>query len=90
MLYANDETLMNAIFTDCEICEYKLRSTRFFVEKTKIPAFIGRVTIKIRGTQDFTRLVNMLLRFGEFSGTGIKTSMGMGAYKIITGGVTDG
>lgn len=40
---------------------------------------MGKITIKIRGTQTMTNFANMLFKFGNYSGVGIKTSIGMGA-----------
>lgn len=78
-----DESLMNAIDEQIQITDYRLQSTRFYLEKTRIPSFIGRITLKINGASEFIRLMNMLLHFAEFSGVGIKTAIGMGACKIV-------
>lgn len=37
----------------------------------------------IKGPETMARYVRMLAKFGEFSGVGIKTGMGMGAMKYI-------
>lgn len=66
-----------------EIANYSLRSTNFYLEHTKIPSFIGRITLKITGPQQFVNLMHLLVRIGEYSGVGIKTAMGMGAVEII-------
>ena len=52
------------------------------MEKVKIPAFIGKITIKLTGTKTMTNFANMLFEFGEYSGIGIKTSLGMGCIKL--------
>ena len=49
----------------------------------RIPAFVGTMTIGLRGPEMATGLVRMLLRFGEYAGVGIKTSMGMGGFKCL-------
>lgn len=66
-----------------EIIKYSLKSTFFYLESIKIPAFVGTVTLKIGGPQQLVNLIHLLLRFGEFSGVGIKCAMGMGAIKIL-------
>jgi CRISPR/Cas system endoribonuclease Cas6 (RAMP superfamily) len=43
---------------------------------------LGRVTIKIKGASTLKAYIKMLLTFGEFSGVGIKTSMGIGGLEI--------
>lgn len=65
------------------VTRYNLKSTMFFLEGTKIPSFVGEITLKINGPQQLVNLVHLLLMFGEYSGIGIKTAIGMGAIKII-------
>jgi CRISPR-associated endoribonuclease Cas6 len=63
------------------ISSYNLRSSYFeniSSSGVKIPAFIGSMTINVKGPQALTGLVCMLLRFAEYAGIGIKTAMGMG------------
>lgn len=57
---------------------YNLRSTVFHLEGVRIPSFKGTVTIKLNGPQMFINLMHMLAVFGEYSGVGIKASIGMG------------
>jgi len=61
-----------------EITMYKLRSTYFHLDGTKIPSFIGDITITIKGPSQLVNLANLLLKFGTYSGVGIKTGIGMG------------
>ena len=78
----NEETL-EQLTEASEITAYSLHSVRFFVEGVKIPAFMGRVTISIHGNQTMQNFARLLLRFGEYSGIGIKTAMGMGAMRLM-------
>lgn len=66
-----------------QIINYSLHSTHFYLEQTKIPSFMGRITLKITGPQQFVNLVHLLAHIGEYSGIGMKTAMGMGAVEII-------
>ena len=66
-----------------DIIKYSLHSTYFYLEGIKIPAFLGTVTFKINGPQQMVNLIHMLLRFGEYSGVGIKCAMGMGAICLV-------
>lgn len=61
-----------------EITMYKLRSTYFHLDGTKMPSFIGDITITIKGPSQLVNLANLLLKFGTYSGVGIKTGIGMG------------
>lgn len=76
------ENLLEELEQHIQIIQYHLRSTFFYVESVKIPAFIGWIKIKINGPQAMVNLVNFLLAYSEFSGIGVKCGMGMGACKI--------
>lgn len=68
------------------ILSYNLRS-RYFDHvaggQNRVPAFVGTMTLGLRGPQMTMGLARMLLRFGEYSGVGIKTSMGMGGFRCL-------
>jgi CRISPR-associated endoribonuclease Cas6 len=49
----------------------------------RIPAFMGTMTLGLRGNTMTTGLARMLLKFGEYAGVGIKTSMGMGGIQCL-------
>ena len=66
-----------------QITGYRLRSTSFSMEHTRIPSFLGEVTVRVHGPQQMANLARMLVKFGEFSGVGIKTGMGMGAIQLL-------
>lgn len=68
------------------ITSYNLRSRYFprtMGKADKIPAFMGYLTLYVSGPQSLRGLVAMLLSFGEASGLGIKTSMGMGGMQLL-------
>lgn len=78
-----DTDTINFIEAQTRISSYKLRSV--YVSPSgkgaKIPAFMGSITVDTRGPQLLRGMIHMLLSFGEYSGIGIKTSMGMGAVR---------
>lgn len=78
-----DEALNELIVKNTDIIGYSLHTVKYMISGVNIPSAIGRVTLKISGAPEFIRLINMLLDYGEYSGVGIKASMGMGAYRII-------
>lgn len=61
-----------------KIVRYDLKSVSFALEGIKIPAFVGKITIEMRGTKTMANFAKMLFEFGKYSGVGIKTSLGMG------------
>ena len=79
-----DEEALEQLCENTEIVRYDLKSGYFYMEGVKIPSFIGKITIKMTGTQTMTDFADLLLRFGTYSGVGIKASLGMGAYRIIS------
>ena len=77
------EELMQEVDEKLEVTGYRLRSTRFHLEGVKIPAFLGTLRIRIHGPQQFVNLIHFLLQFGTYSGVGIKSSIGMGAIRVV-------
>lgn len=41
------------------------------------------MTIKVTSTDTAAKFIRLLLEFGEYSGVGIKTGLGMGAIQIV-------
>ena len=77
-----DEDMINDMLSNSFISKHDIKSRGCPMQGTVIPGFIGRVTIGIKRNETIARYIRMLFEFGEFSGIGIKTSMGMGAMKI--------
>ena len=78
-----DEETLNQIAECTEIVQYSLKSVKFPMSGTVIPGFVGEICLKIKGPSLMVNLVNVLLQFGEYAGTGIKTAIGMGAFRIV-------
>lgn len=64
------------------IIRYNLRSTRFSLEGTRVPAFVGTITFRVKGPQQLVNLIKMLSVFGQYSSVGIKTALGMGRISV--------
>lgn len=77
-----DRDTLEQLCDAVQVIRYDLKSTSFPMEGIKIPAFIGKITIKMNGTQTMANFANMLFRFGEYAGVGIKTAIGMGYIKM--------
>lgn len=78
-----DNDLLEQICNTTSIVYYNLRSYRYPVHNVSIPSFIGKITLHCRGSQTLVNYLNMLFHFGEYSGVGVKTAMGMGHIKIF-------
>lgn len=76
------EELLNDIVKHTEIISYNLKSVKFHLEGISIPSFKGNITINIRGNNQLANVVHMLLKYGEYSGVGVKCAIGMGGIKI--------
>ena len=80
-----DPDVLASLENQIKIVGYRLRSAKYPVGGVRIPSFVGDVTLRVFGPQQMVNLVWMLVKYGEFSGVGIKTALGMGAI-IVTGG----
>lgn len=78
-----DEETLEQLVESTSIFRYDLKSTWFSLESVKIPAFIGKVTFRLRGSQTMINFANLLFRFSTYSGIGVKTALGMGAVRIM-------
>lgn len=78
-----DEETLEQLEDNSLISKYNLRSGLFPMEGQKIPGYMGTLNIQLFGPETLRRYVKMLMQFGEFSGMGIKTGMGMGAISIV-------
>ncbi len=74
--------LLGDLEDNVKITSYNLRSSYFSLEGVRIPAFTGWVKFNIGGPGPLVGVVNLLAKFGEFSGVGIKTSLGMGCIRV--------
>jgi len=77
----NDEDAVLALIQGIKIAGYRLQSSYYRMKGTKIPGFKGEVRLSTRFSVPIAELFKILLYFSEFSGVGIKTSLGMGATK---------
>lgn len=77
-----DEQAFKEICDSTFIKAYRLSSMRFALEKIKITGFSGDIELAIKGPDMTLRWVNMLVAYGAFCGSGIKTALGMGAMEV--------
>lgn len=76
-----DKETLEELCNSSEIVKYRLQTIPFPLEKINVTGFVGKIGIKIKGSETIARYIRLLLRFGEYSGVGIKTGIGMGAIK---------
>ena len=82
--YKNDleKDFLQKIVENVEIMEYNLKTQHFGVKGNYVPGFMGNITLKIKGNSEFKKEVIKLLKFAQYSGVGLKGTMGMGAIEI--------
>lgn len=81
-----DEGTIEFIEKNIRITSYNLHSEYFdhaMGKRGKVPAFAGTLGFSLKGPRQLGGLCRMLLRFGEYAGVGIKTSMGMGGMQCL-------
>ena len=71
--------LLEEVVDHVSIAGYNLKTVKFEIHRQKIPSFIGNMTLKVSGNQTLKSYLSYLLTMGEYTGVGIKTSIGMGA-----------
>ncbi|SJZ77250.1 CRISPR-associated protein, Cas6 family [Pilibacter termitis] len=79
-----DEHLLQELESRARVTSYRTKSQYFKVHQSSIPAFEGEVTISVNGNQTLKNYIFMLFSFAEYSGVGIKSSMGMGKIKLVS------
>ena len=77
-----DENLLEKLIDNSHIVNYKLKSTKFYLERVRINSFVGEITIKVNGKQELINVANLLFTYGEYSGIGIKNALGMGGINL--------
>lgn len=82
LCYFEDEDAVRLLLMGLKIEGYRLQSSYYHMKGKKLPGFIGEVTIYARLSPPMMELWKVLLYFLEFSGVGIKTSLGMGKVTV--------
>ena len=77
-----ERELLSEICKSTNIVSYRIQSSYYPVHKSYIPGFIGKIKLRCSGSQTLVNYIGMLLNFAEYSGVGIKTTMGMGAVNV--------
>ena len=77
-----DASEISQFIGSTRISKYHLKSTSFSLEGTRIPSFWGDLTLETEGPEIRRRILQLLIDYGQFSGIGIKTALGMGGYTL--------
>lgn len=80
--YLSDEDMIFELNNGIRITDYKLRTGRYPLKNIKIPCFYGNVILENKLPIVLQELWGALLLFSQYSGIGIKTTLGMGAVEL--------
>ena len=80
----DDEDALRLILKNTYIQSYRLSSSIHRMKGNNIKGFYGNMTIGNRLSEPMRELLNALLVMSEYSGTGVKTALGMGKTTIMT------
>jgi CRISPR-associated endoribonuclease Cas6 len=78
-----DDELIEELTRHSRITAYSLRTLPFAVGANRVPGFIGWASVQLGGPSTLVSFAQLLFSLAEFSGVGIKTSMGMGACRAV-------
>ena len=78
-----DKKIIDELLEKVYIKDYNLRTKVFYLENIKIKGFLGTIDLAIKGEETtLANILNFLILMSEYTGLGIKTSLGMGGVKI--------
>ncbi|NMD38592.1 MAG: CRISPR system precrRNA processing endoribonuclease RAMP protein Cas6 [Christensenellaceae bacterium] len=80
--WAKRFVLEDMLWDNCKISKYNLRSLNYHMKGVRIPGFVGTVELFFWGSESIIRLANLVANFANYSGTGVKTTLGMGGTKV--------
>lgn len=73
-----DPDTIDYINDNIKLVKYNLKTAVFFLHKNNIPGFLGSIKFYFDKNELISKLVNLLLSYSQYTGVGIKTSLGMG------------
>ncbi|KFN93305.1 CRISPR-associated endoribonuclease Cas6 [Tetragenococcus koreensis] len=77
-----DVDMLEKLCENTQIVSYRIMSSYYKIHRSFVPGFKGTIRIRCRGNQTINSFLTSLIKFGEYSGVGIKTGMGMGALQL--------
>ena len=78
-----DKKIIDELLEKVYIKDYNLRTKVFYLESIKIKGFVGTMDLAIKGEETtLANILNFLILMSEYTGLGIKTSLGMGGVKV--------
>ena len=85
-----DKDLLDELCRHVQISGFRIHSQRYFIHHAYVTGFCGNFILKCSGSQTLKNYLKILLAVGEFTGAGVKTSLGMGAIQLVKKEEKDG
>ena len=79
-----DDEVMDQVLRFTRISRYELRSSVFQLEGAYVTGYSGRLELHFDGPDALRRLSGVLFGIAEWTGIGVKTSLGMGGCSVKT------
>lgn len=80
-----DLDLLDELCDKVKLVNFSIHSRRFYIHKAYINGFCGKLAFYCNGAETLANYAAMLLRFAEYAGVGVKTSLGMGSVELTEG-----
>ena len=77
-----DEEFLNLLVASTSIRRYRLQSQYLKVHTVAINGFVGSLEIQVKANRTLKNYIRYMLGFAEYSGVGIKASIGMGKLRL--------
>lgn len=77
-----DPDELEKILASTDIRNYSLRTTVFSLSNAGIKSFLGYIDIYDPKDDYYKNIISYLINMTEYTGTGVKTSLGMGGTKV--------
>lgn len=78
-----DKNLLDELCRHVRIVGYRIHSQRYFIHNAFVNGFCGNLVLRCSGSQTLKNYLKILLEVGEYTGAGVKTSLGMGGIQLI-------
>ncbi len=83
-VYLGSDELIGYLEGAIALSRHKLQTSSFQVHSGKVNGFTGKVTLQVLHRTDplLANVANLLIHYARFSGTGVKTRLGMGRTEV--------
>lgn len=91
-VYLGSDELIGYLEGAIVLSHHKLQTRSFQIYSGKVNGFTGDVTLQVLSRTDplLANVANLLVHYAQFSGTGVKTRLGMGLTKVTAANYRSG